>query len=82
MKKSMKCPKCESVEIYYIPKKTMGEDSAFHITAFLKGDTIEYTRYVCASCGYMEDYVTDIGLKVLEKAEKDHLIHKLPSSRM
>lgn len=81
MKKTMKCPKCESIEIYYIPRKTLAEEGTFHINDFLRYDTIEFTRYVCARCGYIEDYVDEKGLKVLAEAEKDLIIHKFPSYR-
>jgi predicted nucleic-acid-binding Zn-ribbon protein len=72
MKKTWACPKCQSRRVGYLEnlvdrspsgqedRKYIGYQRAgelFGITAFRVGGEVE--AYVCADCGYFEEYVKD-----------------------
>ena len=56
MKNSMKCPKCQSADILRIPGllERGGNNIAVGITFF---NGVKGTRYLCASCGFIENWV-------------------------
>lgn len=56
MKKTGKCPKCESREIYRLGKRPTNGISVMNIGAFSRA--LLY-NYVCTACGYVESYVAD-----------------------
>jgi predicted nucleic-acid-binding Zn-ribbon protein len=60
MKQHVKCPKCDEQEIIRVP----GEIGAFGSGNNIKLGgipvrRIAVTRYVCASCGFSEDWIDD-----------------------
>jgi transposase-like protein len=58
MRNSRPCPKCQSSDIVRIPGQTRGFGAGNNITT---GGTIlsavKVTRYLCASCGYSEEWI-------------------------
>ena len=55
MKSSGICPKCSSKKIAIIPSK-IGTYNAIKVDMF---GFANLTRFICTSCGYMEQYVGD-----------------------
>lgn len=55
MKKTGFCPKCGSTSVTLIPSE-LGTYNQIKIDLFGSADL---TRYICTSCGYMEQYVGD-----------------------
>lgn len=53
MKISRTCPKCLSKKILYIPTK-VAHDNRIAVGFF---SSITSTRYVCAFCGYCEEWI-------------------------
>lgn len=71
MKKTGVCPKCGGREILYAP----GEAGAYGVGNNIPtGSTIfsrvPVDRYICASCGYTEEWVDGEGLERLKKKLK------------
>lgn len=58
------CPKCSSKKIAVIPSEP-GTYNAIKIDMF---DFAKLTRYVCAECGYIEQFVSDV--KSLQKLQQ------------
>jgi predicted nucleic-acid-binding Zn-ribbon protein len=55
MKSAGVCPKCSSKQIIKIP-------SEFGTYNMIKIDLLKFanlTRYICADCGYIEQYISD-----------------------
>ena len=68
MKKTGMCPKCGGREILYAP----GEAGAYGVGNNIPtGSTIfsrvPVDRYICAACGYVEEWVDGEGLERLKK---------------
>lgn len=61
MKNSKTCPKCQSNEIIRIPGEVRAFGAGNNITV---GATVfsavKVTRYLCASCGFSEEWVESI----------------------
>ena len=55
MKSTGVCPKCSSKRIAAIPSE-LGTYNAIKVDIF---GFAKLTRYICTSCGYMEQYVTN-----------------------
>jgi predicted nucleic-acid-binding Zn-ribbon protein len=55
MKSSGVCPKCSSKKVAVIPSE-LGTQNAIKVDMF---GFANLTRYICTSCGYMEQYVAD-----------------------
>jgi len=55
MKSSGVCPKCSSKKVAVIPSE-LGTHNAIKVDMF---GFANLTRYICTSCGYMEQYVAD-----------------------
>lgn len=53
--KSGKCPKCNSSEVAEIPSE-LGTYNQIKLGAL---SIAHVTRYVCTSCGYLEQYVAE-----------------------
>ena len=67
MKSTGKCPKCGSDQIAVIPSK-LGTYNQIK-TDF--SSFVDVTRYICAGCGYMEQYVaSEKALQALRPKEK------------
>ena len=64
MKSSGVCPKCSATKIAVIPSE-LGTSNAIKIAMF---GFAKLTRYICTSCGYMEQYVADD--KALQKLRR------------
>ena len=64
MKEAKKCPKCLSTDIVRIPGRTTGN----YINLFF--GTIRVTRFLCASCGFTEEWIED--QKGIEKLRKKY----------
>lgn len=80
MKKTKTCPKCEGHSIYLCAAQTVlatNNDYFVIINGLIKNITVRYERYVCATCGYMEEYVPINNLSKLEEAEEKGLIEKI-----
>jgi predicted nucleic-acid-binding Zn-ribbon protein len=54
MKNSRKCPKCQSSDIVRVPGKLGPFGVEFGMTQL---SSIKVTRYLCASCGFMEYWI-------------------------
>jgi len=65
MKSTGVCPKCSSKEIVIIPSRR-GTNNWIKVGLF---DFVKLTRHICASCGYMEQYVE--GEKSLQKLRRN-----------
>jgi predicted nucleic-acid-binding Zn-ribbon protein len=55
MKSDGVCPKCSSKQIIKIPSE-LGTFNVIKIDMFKFANL---TRYICTSCGYMEQYISD-----------------------
>jgi predicted nucleic-acid-binding Zn-ribbon protein len=55
MKSTGVCPKCSSGKVAEIPSE-LGTYNAIKVDMF---GFANLTRYICTSCGYMEQYVSD-----------------------
>ena len=87
MKSTGVCPRCSSRELAGIPGK-LGTYNAIKVDTFR---SVNLTRYVCTSCGYMEQYGADdtsllkfrrLGLVNQTQADSpDEYIHDNHSSR-
>ena len=69
MKKTKTCPKCGGHSIYSIPI-AKGTQSLLHgrlisIRGLMLVKHVELERYVCAACGFSEEYVSPDGLETL-----------------
>ncbi len=65
MKSSHKCPKCQSTDIVRVPGKRApgGAGNLIQVGWYLFS-TVKPVRYVCATCGFMEEWLDsaeDIG---------------------
>jgi predicted nucleic-acid-binding Zn-ribbon protein len=58
MKNARKCPKCQSSEILRIPHAGPGEMRSWIAAGWLYRP-VELRRYVCASCGFSEEWIDD-----------------------
>ena len=74
MKTTGTCPKCGNRNIYYVPGNVM-DGRCFPIKGgFLKYPSVPLDRYICAACGYVEEYISHDGLvKLKEAAENGNL---------
>lgn len=65
-----KCSKCNSPTVY---QQTGGiyfdSRNAFHVYTGAFDMTVPYVSFICASCGYFENYVADAN-KLAEVAQK------------
>jgi transposase-like protein len=60
MKKSKICPKCNSQEIIRIPGQVRGYGSGNNIiTGMTIFSAVKVTRYLCADCGFSEEWIDD-----------------------
>lgn len=70
MRNAKTCPKCRSGDIVRIPGSTSGFGAGNNIAV---GKTIfssvKVTRYMCASCGFSEEWIDDIADVVRIKAK-------------
>ncbi|MFT4537652.1 MAG: putative nucleic-acid-binding Zn-ribbon protein [Planctomycetota bacterium] len=58
MKNASECPKCESDDIIRIPGRAGAHGAGNNITTGLTiFSAIMVTRYLCASCGYSEEWI-------------------------
>lgn len=59
MKNSHRCPKCGAVDVIRVPDHPMRHASGNNIytTTFTLMGKIPVIRYVCCSCGYVENWV-------------------------
>ncbi len=60
--KNGRCPKCNSSEVYAAKRTGLFHLLATHGARLLPiepGVSTRLKNYVCASCGYVESYVTD-----------------------
>jgi predicted RNA-binding Zn-ribbon protein involved in translation (DUF1610 family) len=59
MRNSKKCPKCQSKDIIRIPAKTgtYGSNVANISTGWTIFSVVQVTRFMCASCGFIEHWV-------------------------
>ncbi len=54
MKRTGSCPKCQGTEVFRI---ATGANGTGHVAVFLGGfKAIKATRYICAACGFCEEY--------------------------
>lgn len=63
------CPKCGTASVF-IKKRGTGFGAGVHVdTGGMMKVTSEFTSYVCTTCGYFENYITDEGKlrQVMEK---------------
>jgi len=69
--KSGRCPKCQSTEIRTGPTRggRQSMTNTFNVTWFRRATP---TRYVCVSCGYMEQYVNDDARRVIQELWARH----------
>lgn len=68
MKQTKQCPKCKSYEVYTDANKTMkGQRSYSNISTFT---TFRVDLYLCLSCGYVEEYMSNRNLNDQSKIEK------------
>ena len=56
--KSGNCPKCGSEEVY-VKRKNIGGGNNIPIGSWWQG-AVPFDNYVCASCGYVENYISDV----------------------
>lgn len=60
MRQQAKCPKCDGLEIIRVPGNVGAFGSGNNISlGGIPRQMVKVTRYVCASCGYSEDWVDD-----------------------
>jgi predicted nucleic-acid-binding Zn-ribbon protein len=60
MKKSNKCPKCNSQEIIRIPGRVSGVGAGNIImTGMTVFSAVKVTRYLCTDCGFSEEWIDD-----------------------
>ena len=68
MKKTGVCPKCGGREILFAPGEAgaygVGNNIATGATIFSR---IPVDRYICAACGYAEEWVGSEGMEKLKK---------------
>jgi predicted nucleic-acid-binding Zn-ribbon protein len=68
MKKTGKCPKCGSTEIYTDGKDVKrSERNIITVTSFMR---VFLNTYICTSCGYVEEYAENVDEKKLEKIKE------------
>ncbi len=56
MKNSKKCPKCQSSDILRIPGELTGVGNVIR-TGWTAWSTVTVTRYLCGSCGFIEEWI-------------------------
>jgi predicted nucleic-acid-binding Zn-ribbon protein len=61
MRNSKKCPKCQSSDIVRIPGKRAdgGAGNLISVSQWNIFSTVKPVRYLCAGCGYMEEWLDD-----------------------
>jgi predicted nucleic-acid-binding Zn-ribbon protein len=57
MKNSKKCPKCQYADIVRIPSVNPRHQGSTIPLSWGGLRLIKLTRYLCASCGYMEEWI-------------------------
>ena len=68
MKSSGICPKCESKEIYSDEfQAKRGDRARLGISSWTQ---LSVSTYICADCGYIEEYVNHQDLKDSKKMDK------------
>lgn len=68
MKKSGKCPKCDSYEIYTNDETTRySERSIIHLSGFRR---LFVSNFVCLNCGFIEEHLDDKSLKDQKKMDQ------------
>lgn len=72
MKRTGKCPKCDNSEIIIVPGDTGVYGVGNNIpTSLYVLNYVKVPRYVCCSCGYVEEWIeTEDILKVKKKYGK------------
>jgi hypothetical protein len=68
MKSSGVCPKCSSRKIAVIPSE-LGTYNAIKVDMF---GFAHLARYICTTCGYMEQYVADTKSLLKLRRRKQH----------
>ena len=76
MRTSGNCPKCSSRNIARIPSE-LGTHNAIKVDMF---GFANLTRYICTSCGYMEQYVADDKSLLKLRRRKKLTKHRTPPS--
>ncbi len=69
MKDTKICPQCNFTDILRIPART-GSSSTETLISVGTFKTIKITRYVCATCGYTEEWIES--LEDIEKLRSRH----------
>ncbi len=64
MKNTKTCPKCGSKDIVFVPSAWSGRDGNVISAVFMN---YKVDRYVCADCGYCEEWVEKDKLQDLKK---------------
>ena len=68
MKKSRKCPKCNSSEVFTDEGNIMRtENSARAISTWSR---FKVATYICSACGYLEEYMSEKDLQKSAKMDK------------
>jgi hypothetical protein len=58
MRNSTACPKCQSTDIVRIPGRLSANSPGINITVgWTNFSAVQVTRYLCASCGFIEEWV-------------------------
>ena len=71
MKQTNTCPKCGSHEIIKPRFTATGHKNAFQVVPLSTFKAVLIEKYICAKCGYVENYVDDTkGLKDLQEKYK------------
>lgn len=68
MKNTLKCPKCSSTDLIFIPGPTDGGvfDNSVR-TGLTVFSAVPVNRYVCGECGYSEEWVNLEDIPKLQK---------------
>jgi ribosomal protein S27AE len=66
MKLTKRCPKCQSSDIIFVPgtREEGGAGNLIRVSRWNIFAAVKPTRYVCGSCGYIENWLVspqDIG---------------------
>ena len=70
MKSQSKCPKCAATEIIRVPG-SLWKEGSFIPMGFLHSP-VPLARYVCSSCGFVEEWIDEEkGMALLKKVYAD-----------
>ena len=68
MKKTRKCPKCGGQTIFYVRgDETEGRHFIIR-TGLFTSPTIGVDRYICTTCSFTEEYISNEGMAVIRNA--------------